>query len=174
MYRTRMCQSFDGRGTLVHAERPVEEGERTYKALARFGGAKLDVEADVRSLARHDEDRAGVLAVDCALEANVGEVGEADCIHDAPDGIGGLALERDAELLAHPRARAVAPDDKLGANGFLLAGASVGTACSGAVHCVGFVVAQEVATVQAIRHCADLRWRRLLLGEMPQGEGDRV
>ena len=56
-----------------------------------------------------------------ALEADVGKIGDGEDVHHAPGLIGGIALQRAPDRLAHGAARAVAADDVARLHGFDLA-----------------------------------------------------
>ena len=83
--------------------------------------------------------------MDGAAAANVREVGDGDDVEDAPDEVGGLAFEGEAQLPADPGVRAVAADEVFGFEGLEFAGC----ARAGADEVVG-VVWCEGGTEEAI------------------------
>src|SRR5690606_16834652 len=102
------------------------------RRLAHRGGALLgdlaevDVHAEeVPALARDEEDAARG-RLDRALEADVGEVGDGEDVHDAPRVVGLLADVPAADLPAHLAVGAVAADDVLDPDGADLALAGTG------------------------------------------------
>src|SRR5699024_8859380 len=69
----------------------------------RGDGAEVDVHAEqVPALARDVQDVAAGVGLDGAFEADVGEVGHGQHIHDAPGVVGRLAQVPAADLGAHP------------------------------------------------------------------------
>ena len=86
--------------------------------LAGVQLVELDIEPDqIAALARDDEDAAVVGGLDQRLEADIGKVGDGQHIHHAPGVVGGIAVQRAADRLAHGAARAVAADDVAGLDG---------------------------------------------------------
>ena len=76
---------------------------------------ELDIDAEeIAALARNDERAAFVGRLDRRFQADVGEVGNSQQIHDAPGLAGRVPAQLSTKRLAHGAARAVATDDELG------------------------------------------------------------
>ena len=82
---------------------------------------ELDIQADeIAAFPGNDQHAAFVGRLDRRLQADVGEVGDGQHIHDAPGLVGRIPVQRPPEGLAHGAARAVATDDEAGLHGFHL------------------------------------------------------
>ena len=89
-------------------------------------GAEVDVHAEqVPALAGDQQDAAAGAGLDRALQADVGEVGAGEHIHDAPGVVRLVALQLAADGPAHAGAGAVTADDVAGADGSLGAGVRI-------------------------------------------------
>jgi hypothetical protein len=90
-------------------------------ALVWIELVELDVHSNqIAALARDDEKAAFAGRVDGGFETDVGEIGDGQDVHDAPGLIGGVAVCRSSERLAHMTVRAVAPNHVPRAYGFNL------------------------------------------------------
>ena len=151
--------------------------------------AKLDVEPNEVPLPRNQEDGAGILRLDCALETDVGEVGDGKHVDDAPVDVRRVSIQGDAEfplcesgqhsrfrrsssrkvsLLPDPAACAIAAHHILGFHRLLLADNA------GLRARVGSIVRHEVAPEEPIRNCSNLSGSCFLVGEVAKGDCDGV
>jgi len=110
----------------VHAIRRENQArlvlDRVQLDLLGLGARReLDVEANHFAAFARDDDDVAVRGVDGAFSGYVRERGEREDVHDAPDGVGGVAEHGDGEGVADSRVRAVAAEDVFGLPCFLLA-----------------------------------------------------
>ena len=83
---------------------------------------EFDIDTEhVSALARNDQGAAVVSRLDRRLEADIGKVGNGQDVHHTPCLVGGVAMQRQPQGPAHGAVRAIAADDKAGADRFQLA-----------------------------------------------------
>ena len=80
---------------------------------------ELDIEADeIAAFTGNDQEVAFVGRMDHRLDADVGEVGDGEHVHDAPGLVRRIPVQRPPERFAHGATRAVATDHEPGLHGF--------------------------------------------------------
>ncbi len=90
--------------------------------FAGFELVEFDVQPEqIAAFPRNDDDAAVVGGLDQRLEAHVRKVGHGQHIHHAPGVVGGIAMQRAPDALAHGAARPVAAHDITRPDGFALA-----------------------------------------------------
>ena len=139
---------------------------------------QLDVQPDELVLARDDHDGAVARRVDGAPHADVGEIRNGHNVEHAPDVVGALALQREAELAADPAVRAVGAEQVLCAHdlGLVSFGVEGRRQPQHLVAVVGRQVASEDAVLDPgpVGACRRLLGRRLRLAQVAQRDRDGV